>query len=70
MHTRPQCTQIGGQGVNSSASGDDNGSLLKNGAPPKCGHTRIAGQSIAGRAPGWSGPSRVDNKKLATDTRG
>jgi hypothetical protein len=34
------------------------------GVPPKWRHTRSDGQSIAGRALGWSGPSRVNNKQL------
>jgi hypothetical protein len=36
------------------------------GVQPKWRHTRSVGQSIAGRAPGWSGPSRVNNKQLTT----
>jgi hypothetical protein len=40
--------------------------LTENGVPPKWRHTRSVGQSIAGRAPGWSGPSRVNNKQLTT----
>jgi hypothetical protein len=42
------------------------GSVTKNGIPPKWRHTRSVGQSIAGRAPGWSGLSRVNNKQLTT----
>jgi hypothetical protein len=40
--------------------------VTENGVPPKWRHTRSVGQSIAGRAPGWSGPSRVNNKQLTT----
>jgi hypothetical protein len=40
--------------------------VTKNGVPPKWRHTRSVGQSIAGRVPGWSGPSRVNNKQLTT----
>jgi hypothetical protein len=40
--------------------------LTENGVPPKWRHTRSVGQSIAGHAPGWSDPSRVNNKQLTT----
>jgi hypothetical protein len=40
--------------------------LTENGVPPKWRHRRSVGQSITGRAPGWSGPSRVNNKQLTT----
>jgi hypothetical protein len=40
--------------------------VTKIGVPPKWRHTRSVDQSIAGRAPGWSGPSRVNNKQLPT----
>jgi hypothetical protein len=34
------------------------------GVPSKRRHTRSVGQSVAGRAPGWSGSSRVNNKQV------
>ncbi len=33
--------------------------------PPKWRHTRSVGQSVAGRAPGWSGPSRTNNNEAS-----
>jgi hypothetical protein len=39
--------------------------LTETGVTPKWRHTRSIGQSIAGRAFGWSGPSRVNNKQAS-----
>ena len=32
--------------------------------PPKWRHTRSVGQSVARRAPGWSGPRRMNNNQV------
>jgi hypothetical protein len=38
--------------------------MTENGVP-KWRHTRSVGQSVAGRTPGWSGPSCVNNKQAS-----
>ena len=37
--------------------------MTENEVLPRWRHTRSVGQRVAGRAPGWSGPSRVNNKQ-------
>jgi hypothetical protein len=39
--------------------------VTENGVPPKWRHTRSVGQRVAGRTPGWSGPSCVNNKQAS-----